>query len=120
MAQCGKLHAMNNAKIAAIFDEVADLLEFQDANPFRVRAYRKGARTIRDLAEPVTAIIADPERDLTDIDGIGKDLAAKCVTLLETEQLPLLDELLADIPAVGLGAVARSGTRAEEGGGRVP
>ncbi|MEX2559807.1 MAG: helix-hairpin-helix domain-containing protein, partial [Pirellulales bacterium] len=38
---------MNNPQIAAVFDEVADLLEFQDANPFRVRAYRTGARTIR-------------------------------------------------------------------------
>ena len=89
---------MDNVKIAAIFDQVADLLEFQDANPFRVRAYRKGARTIRDLAEPVATIIADPQRDLTDIEGIGKDLAAKCATLLESEHLPLLDELLADVP----------------------
>ncbi len=89
---------MNNAKIAAIFDQVADLLEFQNANPFRVRAYRKGARTIRDLGEPVAAILADPERDLTDIEGIGKDLAGKCATLLETDHLPLLDELLGDTP----------------------
>ncbi len=44
---------MNNAHIAAVFDEVADLLEFQGANPFRVRAYRNAARTIRDLPESV-------------------------------------------------------------------
>ena len=77
---------------------VADLLEFKDANPFRVRAYRKGARTIRDLSEPITAIIADPERDLTDIEGIGKDLAEKCATLVETGDLPMLGELLEQVP----------------------
>jgi DNA polymerase (family 10) len=89
---------MNNIKIADVLDQVADLLEFKDANPFRVRAYRRGAQTIRDLSEPVAAIVADPQRDLTEVDGIGKDLAGKCVTLLETGHLPLLDELLADIP----------------------
>ncbi len=40
---------MTNAQIADIFDELADLLEFQGANAFRVRAYRNAARAIRDL-----------------------------------------------------------------------
>ena len=44
---------MTNSQIADIFQQMADLLEFQGANPFRVRAYRNGARTIRDLAEPI-------------------------------------------------------------------
>jgi len=94
---------MNNARIADVFEEVADLLEFRAANPFRVRAYRKGAQTLRDLPEPVTAILADPQRDLTDIPGIGQDLADKCATLVATGQLPLLNELLAEIPESVLG-----------------
>ena len=89
---------MNNAKIADAFEQVADLLEFQGANPFRVRAYRRGARTIRDLPDPVATIIDDPHRQLVEVEGIGKDLAAKCETLIETGHLPLLDELLEDIP----------------------
>ena len=40
-----------------LFDLIADLLEFQEANPFRVRAYRNGARTIRDYSEPMSAIV---------------------------------------------------------------
>ena len=44
---------MNNAQICSIFDEIANLLEFENANPFRVRAYRNGAHVINDLAEPV-------------------------------------------------------------------
>ena len=46
---------MTNRDIAAAFDEVADLLEFQDANPFRVRAYRNAARKLGDL--PVRVIV---------------------------------------------------------------
>ncbi len=40
---------VHNAEIATAFDHLADLLEIEDANPFRVRAYRKAARTIEDL-----------------------------------------------------------------------
>ncbi len=89
---------MTNPDIAAVFEQVADLLEFQGTNPFRIRAYRNAARTIHDLTEPVAEIAADESRTLTDIDGIGKDLAAKITTLVETESLPMLDELLAEIP----------------------
>jgi DNA polymerase (family 10) len=89
---------MTNAEIADVFDQVADLLEFQGANPFRTRAYRNGARALRDLPEPVAAILQDPQRPLTDLPGIGKDLAGKCATLVETGRLPILDELLEQIP----------------------
>jgi DNA polymerase (family 10) len=92
---------MTNREIAAVLEQIADLLEFQDANPFRVRAYRNGARKLGDLSEPLTDILADPDRKLTQIEGIGKDLAEKVETLIETGSLPLLDELLAQIsPAV--------------------
>jgi DNA polymerase (family 10) len=89
---------MNNRDIAALFDEVADLLEFQDANPFRVRAYRNAARRINDLPEPLTRIATDPSRQLIDIEGIGKDLAQKIGELLETGTLTMLEELRAAIP----------------------
>ncbi|HEY4759072.1 MAG TPA: DNA polymerase/3'-5' exonuclease PolX [Thermoguttaceae bacterium] len=89
---------MTNAEIAAVFDEVADLLEFQDANPFRVRAYRNAARTIHDLPESAAEIVADPDRSLTDIEGIGKDLAEKITILVQTGSLPMLEELLEEIP----------------------
>src|SRR4051794_38024153 len=66
---------MNNRDVATLFAEIADLLEFQNANPFRVRAYRNAARRITDLPEPLEKVAADPDRQLTDIDGVGKDLA---------------------------------------------
>lgn len=90
---------MTNVEIAAVFDEIADLLEFQGANPFRVRAYRNAARTIHDLPQSMAEIVRDPARSLTDIEGIGKDLAEKIATLLETGSLPMREELLKEIPA---------------------
>jgi DNA polymerase (family X) len=89
---------MSNPDIAAVFDQIADLLEFQGANPFRVRAYRNGARAIQDLGESAADIVVDPDRDLTDVAGIGKDLAGKVATLVETGSLPILAELLEEIP----------------------
>ncbi len=89
---------MTNSEIAAVFEQVADLLDFQGSNPFRVRAYRNAARTIRELSRSVTDILDDPQQSLTDIEGIGKDLAEKIATLVSTGTLPLLEELLAQVP----------------------
>ena len=90
---------MTNREIAAVFEQLADLLEFQNANPFRIRSYRNGARKIADLSEPLATIVADPERKLTDIDGIGKTLDEKIRELLETGKLQALEDLLAESPA---------------------
>ena len=93
---------MTNDRIANTFDQIADLLEFQNANPFRVLAYRNGARIIRDLPERLSAIVEDDQRRLTDLDGIGKDLAEKIVTLISTGELGQLNELLEQVPATVL------------------
>lgn len=90
---------MTNADISAVFEEIADLLEFTGANPFRVRAYRNGARAIHDLGEPVERIVADASRSLTDLEGIGKDLAEKVQGLIQTGSVPLLEELRSQVPS---------------------
>lgn len=89
---------MTNRDLAAAFDEVAELLEFQGANPFRVRAYRNAARRIGDYPEPLASIVDDPERDVTEIEGIGKDLAEKIAELVETGKLSMLEELRSQVP----------------------
>ncbi len=91
---------MTNATIAAAFEQIADLLEYQGGNVFRVRAYRNAARTVEGLVEPVASVRTDPERRLTDLDGIGADLAGKIETLLDTGRLPLLEKLEHEVPAV--------------------
>jgi DNA polymerase (family 10) len=87
---------MENPEVAQVFDEVADLLDIQGANPFRVRAYRNAARTIRDLSKPLALT---PRETLVELPGIGKDLAGKIETLVATGDLPLRRELRGQIPA---------------------
>ena len=89
---------MQNPDVARVFDEVADLLEIKDENPFRVRAYRNAARTIRDFPEPIADWVRET-RDLTEIPGIGADLADKITALVTTGELPLRKQLLAKLPS---------------------
>lgn len=89
---------VHNEEIAAIFDEMADLLEIEEANPFRVRAYRNAARTVRGLGRELRQMVADGE-DLTRLPGIGKDLAAKIQEILSTGHSAALDRLHGEVPA---------------------
>jgi DNA polymerase (family 10) len=89
---------LTNAEIAAALEEIADLLDFQGANPFRVRAYRNAARAVAEMTESVSDLLHGGNRSLTDIPGIGEDLAGKIATLAETGTLPLLEELRAQVP----------------------
>ena len=91
---------MDNAAIADVFDEMAELLEFTGENPFRIRAYRNGARAIRELDEPVSTILADESRKLSDVPGIGKTLVEKTQKLVDTGALPQLEKLRAEVPDV--------------------
>ncbi|MCO8123778.1 DNA polymerase/3'-5' exonuclease PolX [Stieleria sp. TO1_6] len=91
---------MDNSAIANIFDELAELLEFKGENPFRIRAYTQGAKAIRELDESVADIVADPDRKLSDLAGIGKTLAEKTETLLATGKLPQLEKLREEVPEV--------------------
>lgn len=89
---------MQNPEVAQVFDEVADLLELLGGNPFRIRAYRRAAVTVRDLAEPLAKVIADRPERLTELPGIATDLAAKITTIVETGDLPLRRELRRKVP----------------------
>ena len=63
---------MQNADVARIFDDLADLLEIQGANPFRVRAYRNASRTIESLSDSLADIAADDSRSLDDLPGMDE------------------------------------------------
>jgi len=89
---------VHNADIAAIFEEIADLLEIEGANPFRVRAYRNAAREMQSLGTPVAEMIARGE-DLTELPGIGADLAAKIGEIVETGRCEALEKLRHELPA---------------------
>ncbi len=88
---------VHNASIETIFDEIADLLDIQGANPFRVRAYRNAARTIGDLGTDVKALM-ERGTALTDIPGIGEDLAKKIQEILQTGKCEFLERLHKELP----------------------
>ena len=90
---------MENPEVAQIFDEVADLLELLSANPFRIRAYRRAAVTVRDLSEPIANIVEKCPGKLEELSGIGSDLAGKITTIVKTGDLPLRRELCKRVPA---------------------
>jgi len=89
---------VHNQDVAAIFDEMADLLELQQANPFRIRAYRRAAQTIRTQPGELSARVA-ANKPLEELPGIGDDLAARIIEILETGHCAALDKLKRKVPA---------------------
>jgi DNA polymerase (family 10) len=96
---------MHNDEIAQTFDQLADLLEIDEANPFRVRAYRDAARMLRGLPEDVSAMLERGE-DLSELPTIGKDLAGKIAEIVDTGHLQVLEDLKRTVPA-GLAELTR-------------
>ncbi|MEM9702103.1 MAG: DNA polymerase/3'-5' exonuclease PolX [Planctomycetota bacterium] len=88
---------IDNAAIAARLVELADLLEIGAANAFRVRAYRTASRSIKGLADETADRLAAGQ-SLTELPGVGKDLAASIALLIKTGSFPALDEARAAIP----------------------
>jgi DNA polymerase (family 10) len=88
---------LDNPQIARVFEEVADILEIQNANPFRIRAYRNAVRTVEGQATPLRRMVEE-KRPLTDLPGIGKEMAAHIQEMVETGTLGFRDELLAEVP----------------------
>ena len=99
---------MENADVARVLDEVADLLEILGENQFRIRAYRTAARTVDTLPEPVQKIGARDALELCELGGIGKDLAGKIAEIAMTGDLELHRDLLQRVP-VGLTVMMRIG-----------
>jgi len=91
-------HAIENAEVARIFREIADLLEIQDANAFRIRAYRNAARTVEELSDAAARIAREDPARLTQLPGIGKGLAGKIAEICETGTLGTLTELQREAP----------------------
>jgi len=86
-----------NATVAAVFEQIADLLDIQGANPFRIRAYRNAARTIGTLGSDIKAML-EKGADLRDLPGVGDDLAAKIREIVETGKSAFLERLQKQVP----------------------
>ncbi|HET6375891.1 MAG TPA: helix-hairpin-helix domain-containing protein, partial [Methylocella sp.] len=88
---------VQNAEIAAMFDQAAELLEIKGGNPFRTRAYRRAARVIEGLPKSAESMLRAGE-DLSELPGIGKDLAGKIAAIIATGKFDLLESLKRELP----------------------
>ncbi|HSR12587.1 MAG TPA: DNA polymerase/3'-5' exonuclease PolX [Thermodesulfobacteriota bacterium] len=88
---------MENTKIADILTEIADLLELQSENPFRIRSYRNAARSVRELSESLESMLKDG-KDFQEIPGIGKSMSEKIREILTTGNCAFREELAAKFP----------------------
>ncbi len=91
---------MNNNSIADIFRKIADILEIEGENLFRIRAYRNAAETVENLSEDISKI--SENNGLAGLPGIGKDLAAKIREFLDTGRISAYEELRKKISPVML------------------
>ena len=88
---------VKNGEVADLFREMADLLEMDGANAFRVRAYRDAARLIEGLGDSVADQVKNGD-DLTRLAGIGDDLAGKIREIVETGGMAELSEVRERVP----------------------
>ncbi len=89
---------MKNREIAALFDEIANILELHAENRFKINAYRRGAQSLTALAREIEHV--STEGALGDIPGIGKDLSAKIEEYLESGSIRYLVELRESTPGI--------------------
>lgn len=88
---------MENIQIAAVFEEIADLLALLDDNPFRIRSYRNAARMIRNLNERLETMV-EAGRDVSEIPNIGAAISAKIHEILAHGTCKYLEDLRQALP----------------------
>ncbi|MCJ7495916.1 MAG: DNA polymerase III, partial [Deltaproteobacteria bacterium] len=87
---------MENKGIADIFTAIADILDIEGENPFRVRSYRNAARTIEDLSQSLESMVKTG-MNLEEIPGIGKSIREKIEEIISTGKCRFLEELRAQV-----------------------
>jgi DNA polymerase (family X) len=91
---------IQNSDVARLVEQMADLLEFKDENPFKVRSYRSAAEAIKDLDVPIAGIaLKGGAADLQKIPGIGKSISTQIMEIVQSGASPLFELLTKDTPA---------------------
>ncbi len=93
---------MENIEIARLLIETADLMEIGGEDSFRIRSYRNAAGAIESYPERIEDILKDPNRSVTDIQGVGKSIAGSLKELVERGSFPRRDEMLEKYPPTAL------------------
>jgi DNA polymerase (family 10) len=100
----------DNAEVARVLRQIADMLEFKNENPFKIRSYQMAAETIGSMGTPVTDLaIRGGAGELQKIPGIGKAISAQILEIVETGKSSYFEELTQDVPATVLGLRRVSG-----------
>lgn len=95
--------AIDNAEVARVLQQIADMLEFQNENPFKFRSYQMAAETIGSMGTPITDITArGGASELQKIPGIGKTISAQIIEIIETGKSSYFEEITKDVPATVL------------------
>ena len=89
---------IHNADIAAVFEEIADLLEIRGDNPFRIRAYRNAARTVGEFSRDLKTLV-DQGPALPKLPGVGADLEGKIREICASGTCGLLERMHREMPA---------------------
>ena len=87
---------MRNDEVAEMLETLANLLEFKGENPFKLNAYRKAARVLRDLTEDVATLVR--ENRLKELPGIGESIEKKIVQAVATGKIEKLTEVMKTVP----------------------
>ena len=92
--------SIDNVQVANLFTRIAEMLEFKDENPFKMRSYRMAAEAIGEMQVQVADIAArGGAAELQKIPGIGKSISGQIIEILNTGRSAYFDELSKDIPA---------------------
>jgi DNA polymerase (family X) len=98
-----QVDSRDNAGVARMLQQIADMLEFKNENPFKLRSYQMAAETIGSMGTPI-AELADRggAGELQKIPGIGKTISAQILEIVQTGKSSYFEELTQDIPATVL------------------
>jgi DNA polymerase (family 10) len=106
----GDKSAIDNEGVARVLRQIADMLEFKNENPFKIRSYQMAAETIGSMGTPVTDLATrGGAGELQKIPGIGKAISAQILEIVETGKSSYFEELTQDVPATVLGLRRVSG-----------
>jgi DNA polymerase (family X) len=95
--------AIDNAEVARVLQQIADMLEFKNENPFKFRSYQMAAETVGSMGTPVTDIISrGGAGELQKIPGIGKTISTQILEIVQTGKSSYFEELTRDVPATVL------------------
>jgi DNA polymerase (family X) len=94
---------VDNQTVTRLLNLIADMLEFKDENPFKIRSYRAAAQSVENLREPVAEVVArGGATELQKIEGIGKTISAQILDIVQTGKSAYFESLTEDVPATVL------------------